>query len=529
MTSRVPLRLPAETTYTVAPLTTPVGVALFGSCARSARLDFEITPDNTPAVAGICAALDGLPLAIELAAARVNVLPPAALLQRLDHRLRLLTQRTPDVPARHRSLRAAIQWSYELLEPDDQKLFVGLAVFAGGCTLDAAESVCSDDLDVVDGLASLVDASLVRLEGTDEEPRFTMLETIREYAVELLDESDQGEEFAQRHAGYFLALAEESEPHLRESPGIWGERLEREHDNLRVALDRVSASGEDDTAMRLAGGLWRFWYLKGHLTEGRRRLEDVLANDLRHTPARAKALIGAAVMAINCGDGAAATSRAEEAIELNVELGDASGAAYARFMLGSAFMDDDPRRAVQLLEESARAFRELGDQHSMLLVMRNLAVLAEQDDRERARALHEDNLRLARETANPRIEASTLGALATIAVDEGRLDDALAMLRESIGLHHGLSDVIDTAVDLCRTSLALAHAQKPNAAVRILASLDGFRRDAGVRSAWFARMNDDTLALTRAQLDADTIAEAWQQGLQLTSDEAIALALAELA
>ena len=141
------------------------------------------------------------------------------------------------------------------------------------------------------------------LEGTDEEPRFAMLETIREYAAELLDEADEGKELRRRHATHFLSVAEEAEPHLRESPGTWLERLEREHDNLRAALDRASASGENELAVRLAGALWRFWYLKGHLTEGRRRLEDVWRRTRHSTPARAKALIGAAVMAVNCGDG----------------------------------------------------------------------------------------------------------------------------------------------------------------------------------------------------------------------------------
>jgi predicted ATPase len=241
VTSRAPLRLPAETTYPVAPLETAAAVALFESCARAARPDFGVTPANARAVAEICTALDGLPLAIELAAARVTVLPPAALLERLDHRLQLLKRRTPDVPARHRGLRAAIAWSYDLLELDDQKLFARLSVFAGGCTLAAAESVCGDDLDVVDGLAALVDANLVRLEGTDEQPRFVMLETIREYTAELLDESDEREEVRRRHTAYFLSVAEEAEPHLRESPGTWLERLELEHNNLRAGLDRIDA------------------------------------------------------------------------------------------------------------------------------------------------------------------------------------------------------------------------------------------------------------------------------------------------
>jgi hypothetical protein len=211
------------------------------------------------------------------------------------------------------------------------------------------------------------------------------------------------------------------------------------------------------------------------------------------------------------------------------ELGDAWGAAYAGFMLGNAFMDDDPNRAQELLEESARTFRQLGDHHSMLLVTRNLAgIAARQDDRGRARALHEDNLRLARETANPRIEAGTLGALATIALEEGRLGDALAMLDNSLRIHQGLGDLLDTAVDLCRAAAALSRARKPSVAVRILASFEGFRQDLGARATSLAALNDETLTASRAQLDAGAFSEAWDQGRELSSGEALELALAAL-
>ncbi len=529
VTSRVSLAVPAETTYAVAPLATPAGVMLFGARARAVRPDFEITPANAHTVADICTALDGLPLAIELAASRVTVLPPTALLQRLDRRLRLLTRRTPDGPERHRGLRAAIDWSYELLDPDDRKLFARLAVFAGGCTLDAAESVCGTDLDVVDRLSALVDANLVRLEGTDEEPRFAMLQTIREYAVELLDDSDQNDELIRRHAVHFLAIAEEAEPYLRDSPGVWLEHLEREHVNLRAALDRLRTGAGADIGTRLAGALWRFWYLKGHLTEGRRRLEDALSSDARQTPARAKALIGAAVMALNCGDPAAARRRAEEGIALSSDLGDTWSAAYAGFILGSTFLLDDPQRAQRLLEASAQSFSQLGDDHSMLLAMRNRARAAEQDDRDYARTLYEDSLRIARETSNPRMIASTLGALAVMALDDGRPDDALAMLEESLGLHEGIGDLIDTSLDLCRAATALEQAGKPTAAVQVIAGLERFRVDVGgLRGAQLAEWTDQALAASRAQLGAAAFTEAWEQGRQMTTAETLACALAEL-
>ena len=261
--------------------------------------------------------------------------------------------------------------------------------------------------------------------------------------------------FRRRHAVYFLGLAEEAEPNLRGSPGDWLDRLEREHDNFRAALDRLEASGDSETALRLAAALWRFWYLKGHLAEGRRRLESVLSTDERPTAARAKALNGAAVMAVNSGDSEAATLRAEEALALHRKLGDEWGAAYSIFMLGNA--EDDDAAAQQLFEESARVFRELGDEHSALLVNRNLAWLyADLGDDQRARALYEDNLRSARATHNDRIEASTLGALAMIALEESRVEDAASMLKSSLRIHASLRDVLDTAVDLCRFAGVLA-------------------------------------------------------------------------
>jgi predicted ATPase len=536
VTSRVPLHLATEHVYEVLPLETPdrtddverllqcESVALFASRARSVRSEFAVTAGNARPVADICTALAGLPLAIELAATRVGVLPPAALLERLDRPLTLLKGGAPDAPERQRTIRSTIDWSYGLLEPQDQRLFVRLAVFAGGCTLEAAESVCGDNLDVVDGLASLTDCGLTRVEGTDEAPRFTMLEPIREYAVERFEESGEAEQLRRRHAAYFLELAEEAEPNLRGSPGDWLDRLEREHDNFRTALDRLEASGESETALRLAAALWRFWYLKGHLAEGRRCLEIVLLTDEHPTAARAKALNGAAVMAVNSGDAGAAKLRAEEALALHRELGDAWGAAYSVFMLGNAH--DDAGQAEQLYEESVRVFREHGDEHSALLVSRNLAATyASLGDGERARALYEDNLGRAQATHNDRMEASTLGALAMIALDEGQVEDAASMLTSSLRIHTRLGDVLDTAVDLCRFASVLARQGKAGTAARLLASFESLGEEVGIRRSGVAAMNETTLATVRTQLDDAAVAEAWQQGRKLTVGEAVALAL----
>jgi len=278
----------------------------------------------------------------------------------------------------------------------------------------------------------------------------------------------------------------------------------------------------------LAAALWRFWYLRGHLTEGQRRLERVLPTDERPTAARAKALNGAAVMAVNTGDFATARLRAEEALALNRKLGDRWGAAYAGFMLGTALSGEGAEaRTESLYEESVRVFRELGDEHSALLVSRNLARTYDSlGNRERARALYEDNLRRARTTSNERMEASTLGALATIAAEEGRLDDADTKLRASLRIHNGLGDLLDTAVDLCRFAGVLAREGKAVTATRLLSSLEALDGEIGIRRSNVEELTEEALMTIRTQLDEDAFAEAWEQGRTLTIGEAVTLALA---
>jgi predicted ATPase/DNA-binding SARP family transcriptional activator len=538
-TSRVPLHLATERVYEVSPLETPErtddverllqreSVALFASRARSVRSEFSVTTENAHPVAEICQALGGLPLALELAATRVGVLPPAALLERLEHPLKLLKGGARDAPERQRTIRATIDWSYDLLEPVERQLFTRLAAFSGGWTLEAAESICGDTVDVVDGLASLAETGLIRVEGADEAPRFAMLETIREYAVERLEDSGDVDELRRRHADYFLGLAEEAEPNLRGSPGDWLDRLEAEHDNFRAGLDRLEALGESERCLRLAGALWRFWYLRGHLAEGRHRLESALLAGERPTAARAKSLNGAAVMAVNTGDSATAKLRAEEGLALHRALGDRWGAAYAGFMLGnSRLMEGAERDAQALFEESVRVFRQLGDEHSALLVSRNLAGIYELGDRRRARALCEDNLRRARATHNERIEASTLGVLATLALDEGRVGDAASMLKTSLGIHSRLGDFLDTAVDLCRFAVVLARQGDAVTAARLLASLEAPGDEIGSRRRTVEELSDETLTIVREQVDEAAFAEAWEQGRMLTLAEAVTLAVA---
>ena len=391
VTSRELLRIPGEQAYPVPPLEPDDGAELFLARARAALPNF-IADETVPE---LCARLEQLPLALELAAARVRVISPEHLLERLSSRLDLLTAGRGADP-RQQTLRATIEWSYELLNGDEKRLFARLAVFAGGCTLDAAETVCEADLDT---LQSLVDKSLVRVRADE---RFWMLETIRELASERLEKSHAADELRRRHAAFFLALAEEMEPNLVGigSRAEWLEPLEREHDNLRTAIDWFEASGETDCVMRLAAALWRFWDRKGHLVEGRSRLESALRADERPTAARAKALSGAADMALTGGDVATGGRWAREALSLHRELGDAWGAAFSQLMVAYATgQEGDWPSAQRLFGDSMRQFRELGDEHYALRAARAHAwAYYEGGDLERARELYEEIIRQARKT-----------------------------------------------------------------------------------------------------------------------------------
>jgi predicted ATPase len=517
VTSREALHLTGEHEYPVPPLLPAEGVDLF--VARAIAINPAFAADD--AVSEICRRLDQLPLAIELAAARVKALSTAQILARLGERLPLLTGGARDLPERQRTLRAAIEWSHDLLTAHEQRLFARLAVFRGGCTLEIAERVADANLDA---LQSLVEKSLLR----HREDRFWMLETIREYAAERLEASGNAEELRRRHAEHFVALAEEAEPQLRRDSTEWADRLEREHDNLRAALDWGESIGDSELVLRLAGAASRFWYLKSHLSEGRQRLESALQAEHRPTAARAKALNGAAVMALNIGDTATARLRAEDARALHRTLGDAWGAAYSTLMIGNAVAEGgDVANARPILDESVRLFRELGDELYGLIASMNLVwVIGELGDIEAERALREENLRRARTLGNRRIEAKSLAELAILARDEGRLQDAAAMLREAIGIERVLGNVQDIAVDLGRLASVLALAGRAGEAARLLSSSEALTEKLGAGVPWWAgRRNEQTLAIIRTQLDEAAAAELRERGRALTLDEAVSLAL----
>jgi predicted ATPase len=354
VTSRELLRVHGEVEYPVSPLAQPDAVELF--CTR-ARAD----PDD--AIAELCRRLDNLPLALELAAARTAVLSPGQILDRLGQRLDLFKSGR-DADPRQKTLRATIAWSHELLDEGEKRSFARLAVFRGGCMLESAEEVAAADLD---SLQSLVDKSLVR----HINERFWMLETSREYAVERLEALDESDTFRRRHADHYLALAEEAYPEIAADPKKWLDRLETEHDNLRDALDTFETTGDTQLALRLAGALWRFWYLRDHWREAARRLENALCADERPTAARARALLGAAGHAIERGDAAKGRLFGQESMNLHRRLGDPWGMAFSAYLLGAMVVGQnsaslsDWSMAREQLDKSVRAFRELDDEHTL--------------------------------------------------------------------------------------------------------------------------------------------------------------------
>jgi predicted ATPase/class 3 adenylate cyclase len=520
LTSRELLRLPGEQAYPVPPLEPHEGNELFVTRACAAHPGFV----SSDAVPELCARLEQLPLALELAAARIRVLSPEQLVDRLSRRLDLL-KAGRGVDPRQQTLRATIEWSYDLLDEDEQRLFAGLAVFRGGCTLESAEEVCVADLDT---LQSLVDKSLVRVREGD---RFWMLETIREFAAERLDELDESDALRRRHAEHFIALAEEGEPHARQVDVAWLDRLDRELDNFRTVLDWLNETGETQLVLRLAGALDDLWGTRGYLAEGRRRLEDALAADETPTADRAKALNAAADMAIGHGDAAAARLRAEEALALHRRLEDGWGSAASLLLLGHAAADaEDYYTARQHWEESARLFHRAGDVFDALIVTRMLAwAYDELGERERARELKMDVLAQARAAGDKHVQVHALESLAHVAAAERKIKEAASLLEEAWELNRQLGDRFREAVLVCRLARVLAFAGRAETAAPVLATGEMLYEEMGASPmGWIKRANDEALTMIRRQLDEAAVAEASEQGRKLTADEAVALALAAL-
>jgi predicted ATPase len=466
-TSRTSLRLRGERVLPISPLALPdlghlpapedllqyAAVNLFVQRASSIRPDFGFTEENAADVAAICVRLDGLPLAIELAAARIKVLPPRALLPRLEKRFEVLRGGMRDLPERQQTLRSAIDWSYDLLDPRAQTLFRRLAVFAGGWTLEAVEGICNIDhdlgTDVLDGLDVLIDNSLItEHEAAGEPPRFAMLETIREYAMLRLADAPSGEADVLRrhHADFFLALAERAEPHLTSGGrGPWLAQLEADDDNLRAALMWSGAApGEHERELRLAAALGWYWYHDGHLREGRDWIEQALGRT--ETPPRtaigAKGLYNSGGLAHAVGDYAAARSWLEAAVALCRDIGDRPGLAIALTYLGILELSQgDPKAAQADLAESLSILREYGTQWWQAFALWRLgdAVLASGNEPS-TRSLYEESLALFRSVDDPWGTAFALNSLGRLAAIEGRYAASRSLYGESKALFLRVGD-----------------------------------------------------------------------------------------
>lgn len=510
VTSRELLRVRGEVEYAVRPLADQEAVKLF--CER-ARLEADET------IAALCVRLDNLPLAIELAAARTSVLTPQQILDRLAQRLDLL-KGGRDADQRQRTLRATIAWSYDLLDSDEQCAFASLAVFRGGCTLAAAEDVAELDVDL---LQSLVEKSLLR----HTDGRFWMLETIREFASDQLQASDRATTLQRRHAEWFLALAEDVETQLENNPGSI-ERLEAEHDNFRAALDRLDSTGDPGLALELAGRLTRFWESR-HVAEGGQRFEYLLARTTRPSAERARGLAGAALLARQSGDAATARRRAQEALALYTEFDDPPGIAGASITLGLAVADEgDFTQARDLFAAGVRLFHDAGDEDTALFASRLLAWMHEElGDRDRAWALREHNLTWARALGNKSLESQTLGAVARMALEQGRTRDAIAMLKDVLRIDRELGMELQTSIDLTRFARAIALAGGGDVdATKLLSCAEALREEMGAGGMpYLVRDHQEALASIRGRLNDNEFAEAWEQGTTLTIDDALGVAL----
>jgi predicted ATPase len=522
VTSRERLRVRGEQTYPVPPLAEEDGHALFSARARAVDPSFA----SSVAVAELCLRLDELPLALELAAARTALFSPEQLLERLSERLDLLKGER-DADPRQQTLRATIEWSYDLLSEEEQDLFVRLSIFAGGCSYEAAEQVAGAGPDT---LQSLLDKSLLRKRESEGGPRYWMLETIREYGTERLDTVGEAHDLHRRHAEHYLTLAREVEPHAAVTRE-WLDSLEREHDNVRVALDSLSAHGDTQLALALAESVWRFWKMRGHQAEAQRRLESLLALDTSATVARGHALNAVAGMAVENGEYETGRRYAEQALAIHREHGDAWGIARSTYMHGYAAIESgDFEAARPLFEETVRLMAELGHEQYVGQATFNLRwALDELGEREQGETLAEQNLVRARSIGSKNLEASSLESLAGYAEDKGRYDDALTMKRDALRLNFELGDTQHVLDGLGRIADTHAHAGRGQVAAKLVSASLALHEEAGLAVPLYQmRRNEAMLEVIHEQLNKAAFSEAWEQGARLTLDEAVALALGDM-
>jgi predicted ATPase/class 3 adenylate cyclase/Tfp pilus assembly protein PilF len=564
-----------HTPASVVPFTS---VQLFIDRALLARPDFQVTDQNASMLASICYRLDGIPLAIELAAARVRHLSVKEINSKLDQRFRLLTGGSRTALPRQQTLRSLIDWSYDLLNEPEKRLLQRLSVFAGGWALEASEQVCAGDgveaREVLDLLTSLADKSLVLVEQDDQRTHYRLLETVRQYARERLLESGSGEAVRGRHRDYYLALAEEAAPKLHgPDQAEWLRQLEGEHENLRACLEWSLAEQESETGLRFCRALFQFWWTRGYLSEGRKCFARVLETSGAGEPKleRARALKAAGVLAyqqrdylaarrlneeclsigrqlgdrkgiadalnnlglVVCdqGDFAAARALYEESLATKRELGDRPGIANSLNNLGNvAFDQADFVRARALYEESLSIARELGDQEAVARLLGNLGnVATHQGSFASARTLHEQALAIKRELGHRQRIASSLISLGTLALNEGDLDSARARYKEGLAIVRGLGDRMGIAESLEGLAAVVAALGSSLRAARIWGAAARLRDEFGSPLPPRDRpFYERRVAAARAAMGNDNaFDDSWNEGRALTLEPAIELALEE--
>lgn len=544
-TSRERLHLRWEREWPVSPLAVPdlsratnvsalassPSVALFVERAREVDPTFHLDAVSAQAVAQLCVRLDGLPLAIEIAAARVKVLGPSAILEHLDRREDVLTGGPQDAPARHRTLRAAIEWSYALLDAEEQRVFRRLSVFAGGCTLDAAQQVAHDapTRPTFDVLKSLVERNLLRRQpSTSGDARFMMLTTIRDHAFQLLAASGEAARVHDRHLSYFVAFAEAC-AHEFFGPRnlVTAARLEREHDDLRAALRWSLERGPSEDGLRLGGALWPFWFEAGHLREGQQWLEQLLVPAGRGTPgARARALRGLSALLRGRGDCERAEALGSEALSLHREIDDKTGVVQALTGLGHIARDrGDFASARALYEEAISLSGPAGDDPGLSIYLGEAS--RGEGDGDRAAELLSAGLALAGEQEHGVGIARYHQAL--LQRDRGDLDGAAKRASEAARLLGQAGDLWHVSLSLEILALVASRRDGSERATRLLGAGEGLRDRIGAAlpSAHEAR-HGETVARIRAELGDDAFGRAWESGRAMRPDQVLAYALGEV-
>ena len=566
--SREPLNVAGEQTYRVPTLTLPnpkqaqtveslsqfEAVRLFIDRAQAVQSSFSVTDTNAPAVAQVCFHLDGIPLAIELAAARVRSLSVEEINRRLDQRFRLLTGGSRDTLPRQQTLRALVDWSYDLLTKSEKALLCRLSVFAGGWTLSAAEAVCTgepvEDWEVVDLLTTLSDKSLVVAEAAGDGTRYRLLETVRQYGGDRLAGRGETEAMQNAHLSWCVALAEEGYQQLAgPEQAVWLSRLEAEHDNLRAGLswglsreERLQGerSNEDglrfanEDGLRFAASLWLFWSRRGHLSEGRRWLGLVLARadatGGEASLARAKVLLGAGYLAQCQGDFAEARALGKEGLTLFRQAGDQKGCGWALYDLGLvAHHQEDLAEARALYEEGLTHFRQVGHQSGIAYTLNFLAEVAQkQGDSAEARAMCEESLTLLRQTGDLTGIAHALKSLALVARARGDFSEAWALYEESLTLFRQVGHQLGILFVLGRLGVVAHRQSQMRRSVRLLGAAASLRESMG--SSLFAvspEEMDAMLDFAREALGEAAFTAAWDAGRAMTLDAACEYVLSQ--